>query len=148
MRHTLKITHDFGITCEPHEFSFTGADDLLDTAKKVPVRWVIVDEKDKPIYWSHFIQAAIDVPPRSAIATDDPYVTRLATEKGVKVLTTAGIMRMMGMPEADIKKTSGRKPTAEEIREAFKGLEKSGIEVMKSNLKDNIIYGVKPHEYK
>jgi hypothetical protein len=102
----LRISTDLGITY-PYEQISDKIEVLkklaLDLEKRGEVRWVIVDDNDEPIHWCQYIEATLKVPSDSMIATDDPYVQKLAKQKGVKFMTSLEMFKKLGIPDAEAK---------------------------------------------
>lgn len=102
----LRISTDLGITY-PYEQISDKIEVLkklaLDLEKRGAVRWVIVDDNDEPVFWCQYIEATLKVPSDSMIATDDPYVQKLAKQKGVKFMTSLEMFKKLGIPDAEAK---------------------------------------------
>jgi hypothetical protein len=102
----LRISTDLGITY-PYEQISDKIEVLkklaLDLEKRGEVRWVIVDDNDEPVHWCQYIEATLKVPSDSMIATDDPYVQKLAKQKGVRFMTSLEMFKKLGIPDAEAK---------------------------------------------
>ena len=99
---TLKTSYDFGVTYVPHEFALDqfslvrSANNLADNC-----RWVIVDAQDNVLNYCQYHAANLKVKGADTIATDDPYMKKLAQSHGLKVMTSDEMIARLGLPKGN-----------------------------------------------
>jgi hypothetical protein len=145
MNYELKISADLGITYIKVNIP-KSLEEIKKAALKLEqeggVRWVIVDEKDEPKYWCQYIEANLRIDPESTMATDDPYMTKLARKSGFKVISTLDLLRSIGIenPEEKLAKFDMEKVNAKAVLSKMQDLiDREVIELTPSGIdKDKI----------
>jgi len=133
MNYELKISTDLGMTYYAVSTISKKIEDIkkiaLELEKKGEVRWVIVDENDDPQYWCQYIEGNLHIPDDAAIATDDPYMEKLAKKQGRKVLTTLDLMRRVGIknPEEKLANIDYTKIDLKDVLATMERLTEDGV---------------------
>jgi hypothetical protein len=145
MNYDLRTSTDFGIT-----YFIVDTDKDIKKLKTVcwnmnDRRWVITNKRGHPVSWCAYIEDAIQAPANSTIATDDPYVTILAKEKGLKVLNSLELASMVTGKSIEELRKMHRALTQKDLengmKEIKKAVEKGEIEVLPTTTEQGGIYG-------
>ena len=146
MNYDLRTSTDFGTTYFIVD-SETDTKKLLNKCKHInDRRWVITDEHNKPLYWCSYIEAAVRVPAGSAIASDDPYVTVIARDQGIKVFTSIEIAALATGKSVEELQAQWKKATPTQMKQAMTDLKKKvesgeiGV-APSSGVKEGEVYG-------
>lgn len=134
----LKISTDLGMT-----YTYVNIPKSLEEIKKVAlkleqeggVRWVIVDEQDEPKYWCQYIEANLRIDPELTMATDDPYMAKLARKSGFKVINTLDLLRSIGVENPEEKLAQFEKVDTKAVLSKMQELiDLKAIELTPSNI--------------